>query len=46
MGALNRWVCNEPGCNSAALGNGSAIGLRAIGWWLAWGKRERYITES
>lgn len=30
---MNLWQCDKPGCKSTAVGNGGAIGLRAIGWW-------------
>lgn len=29
---MNRWECDHPGCSSIAIGVGSAVGLRAIGW--------------
>ena len=30
---MNAWECDFPGCTSAAVGTGGAIGLAAIGWW-------------
>lgn len=38
---LNKWECSEPGCTSTAVGNGGAIGLRAIGWWFEAGQKPR-----
>ena len=32
---MNLWECGEPGCHRTVVGAGSAIGLRAIGWY--WG---------
>ena len=29
---MNRWECEYPSCKSKAVGEGGAIGLRAIGW--------------
>ena len=29
---MNEWECEEPACSSSAVGVGSAVGLRAIGW--------------
>ena len=30
---MNEWQCDELGCREKVHGVGSAIGLRAIGWW-------------
>jgi len=30
---MNLWECGEPGCTATALGEGGAIGLRAVGWY-------------
>lgn len=35
--AYNLWQCAAPECKATALGVGSAIGLRAIGWWFVAG---------
>lgn len=35
---LNKWDCHAPGCQSTAVGSGSALGLRAIGWWFEAGE--------
>lgn len=29
---LNKWECEELGCDATAVGTGGAIGLRAVGW--------------
>lgn len=29
---MNLWECEYPGCRNTAVGCGSAVGLRAIGW--------------
>ena len=29
---MNRWECEEPGCENVADGDGGAVGLVAIGW--------------
>ena len=34
---MNKWECEHPGCTSAAVGVGGAVGLRAIGWWFELG---------
>lgn len=31
---MNLWQCDDPGCKTRATGSGSAIGLRAIGWYV------------
>lgn len=41
MGALNLWECGELGCKSTAVGDGAALGLRAIGWWFEAGGKPR-----
>ena len=30
---MNKWECQEPGCESTAVGVKSAVGLVAIGWY-------------
>jgi len=30
---MNLWECEEPGCDATAVGEGGAVGLRAIGWY-------------
>ena len=30
---MNLWRCDHPGCDSTVVGQGSALGLRAIGWY-------------
>lgn len=32
--AMNLWECEQPGCRSQAVGSGTALGLRAIGWYV------------
>jgi hypothetical protein len=34
---VTRWICFAPLCAASADGEGSAIGLRAIGWYYARG---------
>lgn len=34
---MNRWDCEQANCKSCAIGEGSAIGLRAIGWYVRTG---------
>ena len=36
---VNRWECDQPGCDRQCVGTGGAIGLRAIGWWFLPGPR-------
>jgi len=36
---MNRWTCELHGCDSTAVGDGGAIGLRAIGWYFVPGGR-------
>lgn len=35
---LNLWMCEHPACDSRAVGEGGAIGLRALGWQFAPGE--------
>jgi hypothetical protein len=37
--SLNIWECQHPGCQNSAVGVGSAVGLRAIGWWFELGPK-------
>lgn len=30
---MNLWECDHPDCNASAVGEGGAVGLRAIGWY-------------
>lgn len=30
---MNKWTCNNSECKNQAVGIGSAIGLRSIGWY-------------
>jgi hypothetical protein len=36
--SVNLWECTEPGCKNIALGEGGALGLRAIGWYFVVGE--------
>ena len=36
---MNRWDCQEPGCENSCAGMGGAVGLRAIGWYFEPGPR-------
>lgn len=38
---MNKWECMHTGCDSVALGVGSAVGLVAIGWYFRPGTRMR-----
>jgi hypothetical protein len=39
MAAMNVWGCDHEGCKNRCVGVGSAIGLRAIGWYFVMGDR-------
>jgi hypothetical protein len=34
---MNKWRCDYPGCINSCVGMGSAVGLRAVGWFFAFG---------
>lgn len=38
---MNKWECGEQGCRSVAVGSGSGLGLRAIGWLVERGPKIR-----
>ncbi len=41
---MNRWACDQQGCRSEAVGEGGAIGLRALGWSVEFGAIEEYLV--